>query len=136
MGRWQGISQEKVLKAIDNSAGIVLTVAKRLGCEWITAKKLIERWEKTREAMDTERQKLLDVGEGHLAQAVYKGDLSIIKWVMDRLGKERGYGADPIALMQEQPLKIDFSGTVDRDTMEASPDIEISDDKEEGSADK
>lgn len=132
MGRWQGITQDKVLKAIDSSAGIVLTVSKRLGCDWTTAKKLIERWDKTREAMDAERQKLLDVGEGHLAQAVYKGDLSIIKWLMDRLGKERGYGADPISMMAEQPLKIEFEGQTTRETMETSPDIEISNGKESG----
>ena len=127
MGRWQGITQGKVLEAIDNSAGIILTVAKRLGCDWTTAKKLIERWDKTRQAMDAERQKLLDVGEGHLAKAVYSGDLSIIKWLMDRLGKERGYGSEPMAIMSEQPLKIEFDGQATREAMETCPDIEVND---------
>lgn len=136
MGRYQRMQKGVVLKAIENSGGITLTVAKRLGCAYDTAGVLIDRWEETRKAFRLEREKIKDIGEGHLFKAVGNGDIATIKWFLDRLGKDRGYGADPIALMADEPLKIDFTGSVDRDTMEANPDIEISDDKEKGTADK
>lgn len=132
MGRFQKIPQKMILNAIEGSWGITSTVMKRLGCTWGTADKLIHSTDKTREAFQHEKEKILDLAQGKAYQAVANGDLSMIKWLLDRLGKDRGFGADPIAMMTEDPLKIEFEGQTTRETMETSPDIEISNDKESG----
>lgn len=132
MGRFQKIPQKMILNAIEGSWGITSTVMKRLGCTWGTADKLIHSTDKTKEAFQHEKEKILDLAQGKAYQAVANGNLSMIKWLLDRLGKDRGFGADPIAMMTEDPLKIEFEGQTTRETMETSPDIEISNDKESG----
>lgn len=132
MGRFQKIPQEMILNAIEGSWGITSTVMKRLGCTWGTADKLIHSTDKTREAFQHEKEKILDLAQGKAYQAVANGDLSMIKWLLDRLGKDRGFGADPIAMMTEDPLKIEFNGQITRESIESSPDIEISNGKESG----
>jgi len=93
---------EYVLKQIDGSGGITLTVAQRLGCDWLTAKRYVEKWETTKRAFEAEREKVLDVAESvvnrniqlayrmqnETQQPVDSGDA---KWVLSRLGKSRGY---------------------------------------------
>ena len=130
MGRFQKIPQKMILNAIEGSWGITSTVMKRLGCTWGTADKLIHSTDKTREAFQHEKEKILDLAQGKAYQAVANGDLSMVKWLLDRLGKDRGFGADPIAMMADEPLKIEFEGQATREGMTTSPDIEISDDKE------
>ena len=138
MGRLQKLPKEKVLEAIRGSGGIVLSVQKRLGSnDWYGTKRLIEKWAETKEAFQAEAEGILDRAEGVVIKRITEGDTSTAKWYLAKKGKERGYADDLASIIgQEQPLKIDFTGSVDRDTMEASPDIEISDDKEEGAADK
>ena len=45
-------SLETMLQAIEGSGGITLTVATRLQCDWITAKRYIQKWETTRMAFE------------------------------------------------------------------------------------
>ena len=138
MGKFQKLTKERVLEAIKGSGGIVLAVQKNLGCEsWYTAKNYIEKWQETRDAFKAEAEGILDRAEAVIIKRINEQDTATAKWYLSKKGKERGYSDDLSTMLgNEQPLKIDFSGSVDRDTMEASPDIEISDDKEEGSADK
>lgn len=86
------ITQEKVLKAINDSGGIVNTIAKRLNCSWITAKIYIDKWEETKQAYNDELQKFLDVCETVVIQSVKKGDVQTAKWVLSHKARERGYG--------------------------------------------
>lgn len=102
----KGYSLEKILEVIDGSAGITLTVAQRLGCDWITAKRYIEKWETTKQAFAAEGEKILDVAESVLERNIriaYQQqrnpetgetqivDTSDVKWLLSRKGKSRGY---------------------------------------------
>jgi len=107
---------DHVLEQIEGSGGITLTVATRLGCDWITAKRYIEKWETTKRAFEAEREKILDVAESvvnrniqlayrqqnETQQPVDSGDA---KWVLSRLGKQRGY-ADKQELELEAQVKV------------------------------
>ena len=102
----KGYSLERILEVIDGSAGITLTVAQRLGCDWLTAKRYIAKWEATKKAFAAEGEKILDVAESVLerniriayqqqrnpetgeTQIVDTGD---VKWLLSRKGKARGY---------------------------------------------
>ncbi|GAG00401.1 unnamed protein product, partial [marine sediment metagenome] len=44
-------SEAVVLKAIKGSGAIITTVARKLNCEWHTAKNLCNTWESTKQAM-------------------------------------------------------------------------------------
>lgn len=85
-------TREQVLEAIAGSYGNVLTVARRLGCTWATARKYIDRWKETREALAQERMVLLDAAECVIYQAIEQNDAQTAKWVLSRLGKDRGWG--------------------------------------------
>ena len=93
---------EQMMTAIDGSGGITLTVSQRLACDWVTAKRYIEKWETTKAAFASEGEKILDIAESVVhrnirlayeqqtktGQPVDAGDA---KWVLSRKGKVRGY---------------------------------------------
>lgn len=87
-------SKETVLKAINGSGGIVSTVAKRLNCDWGTARNYINRWKATQDAFAAEREMILDIAETTIIDAIKGGDVGTAKWVLSRLGIDRGYGND------------------------------------------
>lgn len=118
--------KEMVLAAIQDSGAITLTVAKRLSCDWLTARKLIERWEETKNAFKAEGEKLLDVAEGQVIKAVYNGDLQTAKWLLVKKGKERGYGDEPdLYGTPQNPLNIQFSENITKEALQASEMVEI-----------
>lgn len=84
-------TQENILEAIKDSGAIVSTVARRLGCEWITAKRYIEKWESTRQAFSDEQETILDMAEGTLFNAIKEKDVQAAKWILATKGKKRGY---------------------------------------------
>lgn len=85
------ISRNKVLRAIQGTGGIISQVANKLGVEWHTAKKYIQKWASTRKAFKAEREKVLDLAESVIVENIQKKNVSDAKWILTRLGKERGY---------------------------------------------
>lgn len=71
--------------------GIVTTVAKRAGCDWHTAKKWIDEHETLRLAFQDERERVLDLCETRLIDSINQGDIDSAKWMLSRLGRNRGY---------------------------------------------
>lgn len=98
----KGYTREHVLEQIEGSGGIMLTVARRLGCDWMTAKKYVNLWKSTKAAFESESEKILDVAESVLQrniQLAYRRqnetqvpvDSGDAKWLLSRKGKARGY---------------------------------------------
>lgn len=98
-------SKRTVLQAIEGSGGIVSAVAKRLGCDWATARAYIQRWPETQAAFEAERERILDQAETTLYRAIQEGDVQAAKWVLSRLGRHRGYG-DHVEVSGKQALEI------------------------------
>lgn len=86
------ISKNKMLKAIENSGGIISAIANRLGCDWHTAKKYIELWEETKQAYSDELEKFKDICETTVLESVQDGDVQTAKWVLSHKARDRGYG--------------------------------------------
>lgn len=84
-------SSEQVLKAIKGSKGNISKIAKKLKCNWHTAKKYIESFEETKKAYNDENEQVLDIADEKLYQLVEEGDLGAIKWLQSTKGKHRGY---------------------------------------------
>lgn len=109
--KYSDIKKGQVLNAIKGSYGIVLTVAKKLGCESRTAKKLIDRWEETRAAFEDEGDHILDISENQVYKAVLEGDIATAKWILSRKGKHRGWNEDnTLKLSNAEPLNINLGG--------------------------
>lgn len=89
MGR--RFTKEQVLQAIEKSAGIVSTIAKRLNCDWRTADKYIKKWKETQRAFEDQFEMVLDMSEGVLFKAIKSGDVQNAKWLLVVKGKNRGY---------------------------------------------
>jgi len=98
------ITQAATLTALDNSAGIVATVARRLGCDWSTARRYIDKWVATRQAFADEGNKAADLAESTVLKAIQEGDVGTAKWYLARIRKgkyserQEVTGADGAAL--------------------------------------
>ncbi len=89
---WSRFTKEQVLEAIRDSGGIVSAVARKLECDWNTARKYISKWQETRDAFAAERERVLDVAETVVIRALEAGDVGVAKWLLSRLGGRRGFG--------------------------------------------
>ena len=78
-------------EAIKGSGGIMSAVAKRVGCDWQTAQRFIKNSDKLAKMFEAEREIVLDMAESTLFNSIKAGDTSDAKWLLSRLGKERGY---------------------------------------------
>ena len=99
-------AKKTILLAIKDSGGIVSTIAKRLECSWSTAKIYIEKFPVTLIAYDDEKQKILDVAESGIYSSITRKedpDYGNMKWILERLGKDRGFSTKQ---------EIDHSGSV------------------------
>ena len=90
-GARHSYTQETVLKAITGSGSIISTIAKRLGCGWMTARKYINKWEATRQAMIDEQETILDMAESKLYESIQSGNTQDAKWLLSTKGKDRGF---------------------------------------------
>ena len=128
-------SLEQMMAAIEGSGGITLTVSQRLQCDWLTAKRYIEKWESTKAAFASEGEKILDIAESVLQRNIriaynlqrdpITGKESIVdtgdvKWLLARKGKPRGY-ADKleaeVGTADERPFEVKFISNIDDDKL-------------------
>lgn len=79
------------IDAIPGSAGIISTIAKRIGCSWHTAKKHIDRHPTVRTVYDDELEQVLDLAETTVIGAMKGGDVGTARWFLSTKGKRRGY---------------------------------------------
>lgn len=97
------------IDAIPGSGGIVSTIAKRVGCDWWTAKRYIDSTPTVKAAYDNERETVLDMAESVILKSIKDGDSGDAKWYLTRKGKDRGY-----VERQEVDVKSEILVTVDR----------------------
>jgi hypothetical protein len=77
---------------IANSGGIISTIAKRVGCGWVTARKFIDGSPTLTELYNDECESVLDMAESVLIKSIQGGDTQDAKWLLSKKGKQRGYG--------------------------------------------
>ena len=90
------------LAAIPGSAGVISTIAARVGCAWSTAKKDIEGFATVKQAYQDEVNKNLDRAESLIFANIQFGlneqkaeqkpvDSADARWYLRMKGKDRGY---------------------------------------------
>lgn len=103
-------TKQEVIEAITGSLGIISTIAKRLGCESRTAKRLIDKWQETKDALSDENELVLDLADTGLYDALIKKEQWAIKFILSTKGQSRGYVLTPtIKLDNGEPLNIQFA---------------------------
>jgi hypothetical protein len=82
---------EEVARAVTQAGGRLRTAADLLKCSYPTACRYIRRFPEVREAYDAARALVIDKVESKLIEAVDRGDLSAVFFVLSTLGKDRGF---------------------------------------------
>lgn len=117
------------IKAIDGSGGIISTIASRVDCTWMTAKKYIDNYPTIKAAYDEEIERVIDLAEGVLIQNIQTAakqakagrdvDTADVKWFLSRKAKSRGYverqevtgaGSEPITFIIKEAKRGDEKG--------------------------
>ena len=89
MGRTNGFTAKKFIEAIPGTGGIISTIAKRVGCEWHTAKKYITEFPTIQLAYQNEKNRIDDAAVSNIYKAIADGDLGTSKWWASmKLGKD------------------------------------------------
>ena len=79
------------IDAIPGTAGIISTIAKKVGCSWHTAKRYIETYPTIAQAYADECAVVLDLAETKVISAINDGDIQTAKWYLTMKGQGRGY---------------------------------------------
>lgn len=99
------------MNAIIGSNGIILNVANKLNCDWHTAKSYIEKWDDTIKALEDENEVGLDFTESKMFDRISDGSDAMIKFHLDRKGKQRGYGEKSLLDIGDLDIKV----TIEKD---------------------
>ena len=79
------------ITAIPGTGGIITSIAKKIGCEWHTAKRYITKYPTIAQAYNDEANAVLDMAEVEMIKAMKDGELSALKFYLKTKGKHRGY---------------------------------------------
>jgi hypothetical protein len=110
MGRQERYTTQQVIEAIRGSNGIVKNVAMRLGCEWRTVRRYIDKYPTVNRAYRDEHEKMLDDVESKALELARAGDGPMIRYLLSTQGRERGYVTrQEVAGVVEQPLRVRFT---------------------------
>ena len=81
----------EILDAIKNSSGIISEIARKLNCDWHTAKRYVDKWKETKQAILDETEQVKDKAESQTFTAINNGDMQTVRWFLATKGKDRGY---------------------------------------------
>jgi len=84
-------STADIIKALQQTDGMVYLAAAKLGCCAQTIYTRAERVRHVQETIDAYRGKLLDIGELKLKEAVLAGQPWAVAFLLKTLGRKRGY---------------------------------------------
>jgi transposase-like protein len=84
-------TEEQILEAISGTGGDISEIARRLGCARSTVYRYMDRYPSVAEAIEDEREELLDLAEEGLMKQVREHDLQAIIFVLKTKGKDWGY---------------------------------------------
>ncbi len=91
MARKNKYTIEQVIDAIRESKGILTVAARKLDCSRSTLQRYVSNYPTVTQAVNDERESLLDFAEGSLFDQVRKGNITAIIFTLKTIGKSRGY---------------------------------------------
>lgn len=85
MTRKNQYTAKQFIDAIPGTGGIVATIAKRVACDWQTAKKYIDTFPSVQRAYQNECETVADMAESVLVKSIQAGDTGDAKWFLSRI---------------------------------------------------
>ena len=100
---------KQFITAIPGSGGIIAVIAKRVGCDWHTAKRYIRLYPTINQAYEDECSGVDDLAESTVIKAIRDGDVPTAKWWLEKRRRDKfasrtevtGTGGEPLLNMQE-----------------------------------
>jgi len=90
-------SDAEMIAALEANYGIVSRAAKAIGCNEATIRGRAKKSAKLRKAIIAHRADLVDLAETGLAHHLEKKEPWAIRFALERLGRDRGWGEKPAA---------------------------------------
>lgn len=66
-------------------------IARKLDVTWHTADSWVKQYDETKQALQDEREAILDLAESTLFRNIKDGNSQDAKWLLSTMGKNRGY---------------------------------------------
>ena len=85
------LTNEKIIKALRESRGLVAVAARKLGCSRKTIYDRMAKSSEIREALEEAREFTTDVAEAALFRAIEQGEAWAVCFYLKTQGKGRGY---------------------------------------------
>ena len=95
------------ISAIPGTAGIIDTIAKKVGCDWHTAKKYIDEYPSIMQAYSDEVERVSDMAVAVVIKAIKEGDTATAKWYLTKKRKPE-FGDAIDVTSGGKPLIIDW----------------------------
>lgn len=111
------ITETMLLEAIQNSQGLISKIQKNLEKQmgekisWDAVKRHLDKYKSCAEAIQAEKEAILDLAENNIFQALNAKDLATAKWYLRMKGKDRGYVETQEVINHSDPLNIDLGGS-------------------------
>jgi len=125
MARLEKFTAAQVVAALKETRGMIYLAADRLGCDPDTVQNYAHRYKSVRDEIEHQREKIVDIAELKLYQAIMDGDQGMIKYMLSRRGKKRGYTtAHEVTGPEGGPLEVIVKGyaNVSPDTWDKDSD--------------
>ena len=104
---------EDFIKAISGTGGIISAIARKMGCDWHTAKRYIARHPTIRAAYDDECESVLDLAEAKTIELLKEKDGPMLRYYLSTKGKHRGYvGRQEMTGSDGGPVEISMPDAV------------------------
>ncbi len=88
------LTKQKVIKAINNSKGIISNIAKQCDCSWTAIKKYLVKHPDIYKIYIDELNRVTDLVEYKMLELIENGNEGLIKFYLSKKAKDRGYGED------------------------------------------
>ena len=124
-GRPEKYTVEQMITALRRENGLVYRAAKRLRCSPRTIYVYKEKYPEIAEVTEQERELLLDDAEHGLAEQVRNSEQWAIVYVLNTLGKKRGYGTKSEIEHTHNFGSIEVPATADPDDWEAIANAQL-----------
>ena len=79
---------QQFIDAIPGTGGIIAIIAKKVGCNWQTAKKYITTYPTVVSAYRDECESGIDMAESVVMKSIQNGDIKTAKWLLERRRKQ------------------------------------------------
>lgn len=113
---------KQFINAMPGTGGIVRTLAEKVGCSWITARRYIDKFPTVKLAWQAERNQVTDKAEHNIITAIRDKDLQMSKWWLQVMRDEFTTktktdittGGDKLSPLTDQQLEQFIAGVTER----------------------